>query len=208
MSNFFSNKFNAVKNSYFSLNSFGFKPGGINPFLQSKIYKSFCISKLLYGLEIMFVNKKTIYSMNLQQNNIVRYMTGLSKKCHISDVLIILKLLNIDQLNTYMKLIFVKNLKNNVMCNYIFNYLLNNQLLIKSNSLSFINDIKRICILLNLDINNIQNNIISILNNYKKKIFDYEENLIYDLIKTCLENNYDFCMREQLNFIQYTGKLC
>ena len=64
MSSFFSYKFSSVKNSFFSLNSFCFKLGGINPFLQSKIYKSFCISKLLYGLEIMFVYKKTINSMN------------------------------------------------------------------------------------------------------------------------------------------------
>jgi hypothetical protein len=58
MSDFFINKFISVKNSYFSLNAFGFKPGGVNPFLQANVYKSFCISRLLYGFEIMFVNKK------------------------------------------------------------------------------------------------------------------------------------------------------
>jgi hypothetical protein len=44
-SDFFIGKFLTVFNAFFSLNSFGFKQGGINPFLQSFIYKSFCISQ-------------------------------------------------------------------------------------------------------------------------------------------------------------------
>ena len=84
-SNFFINKFQSVSNSYFSLNSFGFKPGGINPFFQSFVYKSFCISRLLYGLEIFSLNKTTINRMNVCQNNIIRFITGLSKNCHVSN---------------------------------------------------------------------------------------------------------------------------
>ena len=38
MSNFFIEKFNNVKKSYFSLNAFGFKPGGVSPFIQAYIY--------------------------------------------------------------------------------------------------------------------------------------------------------------------------
>ncbi len=87
MPEFFFNKFNSVKNSYYSLNACGFKPGGVNPFLQAFVYKSFCISRLLYGFEIMTINKKTLKHLNIQQNNIVRYMTGLNKNSHISSVL-------------------------------------------------------------------------------------------------------------------------
>ena len=57
LSNFF-NKFSSVSKSFYSLNYFGLKPGGINPFSQSFIYKSFRLSRLLYGLEIFSVNKK------------------------------------------------------------------------------------------------------------------------------------------------------
>ena len=35
MSSFFINKFNSVSKAYYSLNGFGFYPGGVNPFLQS-----------------------------------------------------------------------------------------------------------------------------------------------------------------------------
>ena len=51
-------------------------------------------------------------------------MTGISKHCHISEVLEILKIFKIEDLNVYMKLIFVKNLKNSEICNDIFNFLL------------------------------------------------------------------------------------
>ena len=79
MSEFFKDKFQSVKNSFFSLNSFGFKSNGVSPFLKSFVYKSFCISRILYGFEIMTINKKTLKSLNIEQNNIYRYITGLSR---------------------------------------------------------------------------------------------------------------------------------
>ena len=63
-------KFQSVCNSFFTLNSFGFRPGGINPHLQAFVYKSFCLSRLLYGFEILSVNKKTLNKLNVNQNNI------------------------------------------------------------------------------------------------------------------------------------------
>jgi hypothetical protein len=63
--------------------------------------------------------------MNVNQNNIIRFMTGLSKNSHISNTRRILKLLSINELNDYMKLIFIKNLKYSKICNDIHNYLLN-----------------------------------------------------------------------------------
>ena len=98
MSSFFIKKFQNVKNSFFSLNSFGFKQGGVNPFLQIFVYKSYCISRLLYGLEIINLNKKTLNILNIGQNDIVRYITGLSRNSHISNTLKILKLFNINDL--------------------------------------------------------------------------------------------------------------
>ena len=92
--------------------------------LQAQIYKSFCISRLLYGFEIMFVNKKTLKYLNIQQKNFFRDMTCLSKNSHISGVLKIWKLFKIEELYLYMKLIYIKNLKNNIICKNIFDYLL------------------------------------------------------------------------------------
>ena len=59
---------------------------------------SFYLSRILYGMKIMNLNKKTIQTMNLSQNCIIRYFTGLSRNSHISNVLKILKIFNIKDL--------------------------------------------------------------------------------------------------------------
>ena len=97
----------------------------------------------------MHINKKTINILNLTQNSIVRYMTGLSKNSHISNVLKILKIFSIHELYLYMKLIFVKNLKNNIICNKIFGYLLLAKYKDKSTTKSFIKDFKNVCVYIN-----------------------------------------------------------
>ena len=205
MSNFFLNKFNSVSKSFFSLNAFGFKPAGINPYLQSFIYKSFCISRLLYGLEIMTLNKKILSNLNIRQNNIIRYMTGLSKNSHISNTRMILKILSINELYIYMKLIFVKNLKNNSICQRIFNNLLNVKH--KDNTKSFIKEFKDICNILELNYTDVINNINEVTKNYKEKCLQFEVNTETDLIIECLNNHHDVNMIYQLNLITYAGPL-
>ena len=67
---------------------------------------------LLNGLKVICLNKKTIKSMNMSQNNIItRYKTDLSKNINVVNTRNILKIMNIDDLCQYTKLIFVKNLK-------------------------------------------------------------------------------------------------
>jgi glutaredoxin-related protein len=63
--------------------------------------------------------------MNVSQNSIIIYMTGLSRKSHVSNTRKILKIMSINDLYKYMKLNFVKNLKNTNICNEIFKHLLN-----------------------------------------------------------------------------------
>ena len=52
------------------------KAGGLMPYTQAFIYKVFCLSKFLYGLEIMSLNKKTIKLLNMEQNTLIRYIIG------------------------------------------------------------------------------------------------------------------------------------
>ena len=204
-SNFFINKFQSVSNSYFSLNSFGFKPGGINPFLQSFVYKSFCISRLLYGLEIFFINKTTINRMNLCQNNIIRFITGLSKNSHVSNTRNILKIMNIQDLYKYMKLIFIKNVKNNSISNGIFRHILSSNF--KNNTKSFIKDFVLICDELNLNKQYVVDNIDVVSKDFKEKCLEYDLDIEHELIITCLNNNHDHNMINQLNLVTYAGPL-
>ena len=204
-SNFFIKKFQCVTNSYFALNSFGFKPGGINPFLQSFIYKSFCLSRLLYGFEIMTLNKKTLTTLNISQNNIIRYMTGLSKNSHISTTRKILKILSIEDLYFYMKLIFIKNLNNNKICKDIFNYLMVNNK--RNNTLSFIKDFNIISNRLKLNNTDIVNNINDIIKKFKEDCLMFQQDTESELIIICLNNNHDYNMITQLNLVTYAGPL-
>jgi hypothetical protein len=202
-SNFFLNKFQSVSKSFFTLTAFGFRPGGINPHLQSFVYKSFCLSRLLYGFEILTVNKSTINKMNVNQNSIIRYMTGLSKKSHISNTRKVLRILSINELNDYMKLIFVKNLKNSKICSEIFNHLINNNY--KKNTKSFIKEVDSICSRLEIDKFNLTKDIQYIINNFKEKHLFVDKNIENELIVTCLSNNHDYRMIEQLNLVTYSG---
>jgi hypothetical protein len=116
----------------------------------------------------MTIVKKTLKSLNISHNDLIRYMTGLSRNSHISNTLKILKLFNISELYISVKLIFVKNLKSNFICTSIFNYLLfENQ---KSSSFSFMKEFKIICAQLNLDVTYA---FVTILVNYKKNTLQY-----------------------------------
>jgi hypothetical protein len=52
-------RFNQVKKSFFSLNSFGMKPVGVNPFIETFLYNTYCLPKLTYGMGLYNINKQT-----------------------------------------------------------------------------------------------------------------------------------------------------
>jgi hypothetical protein len=95
-------------------------------------------------------------------------MTGLNQNCHISNVIKILKLFNIHELYHYMKLIFVKNLKNNLICKTIFDYLLIAPYRNKSTTKSFIKDFKCVCTSINLTEEYVSSNIHQVIIDLKK----------------------------------------
>jgi site-specific recombinase XerD len=79
--------------------------------------------------------------MNMSQNNtITRYKTDLSKNINVVNARNILKIMNIDDLCKYTKLIFEKNLKNKIIfvTFKIFNHMFKTNF--KNNANSFIKD--------------------------------------------------------------------
>lgn len=141
--------------------------------------------------------------MNISQNNLIRYMTGLSRNSHISNTRKILKILSIDELFKYMKLVFIKNLTNNTLCLRIFNSLLLTKY--NNNSISFIKYFKDICRDLSLDVNYVFNNINALINIFKEDCLSVEENTETELKRLCLKNNQDYKMIDQLNLVTYVG---
>lgn len=80
------NKFTTVSKCYYSLNKFGISPNGIAPHAKSFLYKNFCLSKATYSLGLTNLTKSTINTLNVLQNNMIRYTLGLEYKCHINNV--------------------------------------------------------------------------------------------------------------------------
>jgi hypothetical protein len=192
--------FKIVKNSFFSLYTLGMRPNGLNPFVQSFIYKTFCLSKFLYGLEVTSLNKTTLKNLNVEQNMLIRYAIGLHKNCHMSDLLVILKIFNIQELYTLYKLIFIKNVKNNKICNTIFEYLCKNFKKYSNQSPSLAKDLKNLTSFFNVDISFLTNNIHIIISKFKADTFAYDkDNEVFLFLNDCLNNINTNNYRKQLN---------
>ena len=106
-----------------------------------------------------------------------------------------------------MKLIFVKNLKNNIICNKIFGYLLLAKYKDKSTTKSFIKDFKNVCVYINQNEEFVINNINEVINGFKDNSRIYEINPDTEIIKQCLENNQDINMINKLNSVTYAGRI-
>ena len=132
-------------------------------------------------------------------------MTGLSKSSHVSNTRKILRILSIHELNDYIKLIFIKNLKNSRICSKIFSYLINNNY--SSNTKSIIKEIDSLCSRLDINKFSLLDDIQSIIKSYKKNCLYVDINIENELIKSCLNYNQDRDrnMINQLNLITYSG---
>ena len=138
----------------------------------------------------MSVNKTTISKINVNQNIIIKSMLGISKFCHTSELLRVLRLFDINSLVTFMKLNFIKNLKNNYLSYKIFSTLLNNIDQMNPKSKSFISDYRNICCNLRIDSVFLLNNINKIIIDFKNNYFNAESDEInFMLIKSALQND-------------------
>ncbi len=124
---FLINSFSKVRKSFFSLNKFGMRPNGLNPFLQAFIFNTFCLSKLTYAIEIMSIDKKTLNCMNVMQNNLLRYLLQLNKHNHLSSIQQALKIFNFKQLYYKYKLGFRKQLESYSLSKDIFEFIMNQE---------------------------------------------------------------------------------
>ena len=205
-SKFILDKFKSVRNSFFSLNSCGLKPYGIDPKLQAFIYRTFCLSRLVYGLEFMHINQTTLNILDSYQNILIKYMLGISKYAHVTDVIRVLRLFRINELYFFSKLSFIKNLKKNYMCTHIFNNLIINIGHYGKNSKSFIRDINTISLSCGSNIIYIYDNIETVIFNYKNDLRQIDEDDFRLIsVKNYIENINSKGVRDALHYtINYT----
>ena len=100
-------KFKKVQKLVFSLSFLGLKPLDLNPNLQAFIYKTYCFSTFVYGLETTTINKKTRDYINVLQNNLIRQMIGLNKFCHISKKRKAIQIYDFESIYLLSKLSFI-----------------------------------------------------------------------------------------------------
>ena len=183
--------FSKVKKTFFSLYKFGMRKDGLNPYLQAFIYKTFCVSKITYALELMTIDKKTLNDINLNQNFLIRFMVGISKYSHISEVRSILKIQDFHHLYLSYKVNFMKQLNNNTLTRKIFEYL-NQRTDLDKKSLSYSHEIKSIFRSYNTEfkMQNDKEIKIKFEDSFdNKKIEDVKK----EIIKDCLDNiNLDY----------------
>ena len=112
--------------------------------------------------------------------------------------------LTLNELNDYMKLIFVKNLKNSKICTEIFNHLINNDY--KKNSKSFIKEIGAIFNRLDINKFNLITDIQFTIDKFKDDNLYAEQSTEKELIINCLNNNHDYKMINQLILVTYSSQ--
>jgi hypothetical protein len=74
----------------------------------------------------------------------------------------------------------------------------------KKNTKSFVKEVDSICSRLEIDKFNLSKDIQYIINNFKEKHLFVDKNIENELIVTCLSNNHDYRMIEQLNLVTYS----
>jgi hypothetical protein len=89
----------------------------------SEIYKTFCQSILLYGLEIFNFSNGTINELNIRQNILIKLSIGLAKFVKTTPLSSPLRIKSIKHLVYQHKLCFVRQLYNVNFTRSIFKYL-------------------------------------------------------------------------------------
>ena len=146
-------KFNRVERSLYSLYSLGCRPDGFHPLLSVDIYKKFCQSLFYYGLEVSYLNKTQLQSLNTRQNVLLRRLLGLSKFSSISPIYDALNVMKIEHVYSQHKILFMQQVQQNDVTCELFYSLFNYDETHKLGNDSFITAIKLVSNYLEIELN-------------------------------------------------------
>ena len=68
----------STERAFYSLRNVGCHSNGLHPKSVAFVYKQFCQAILKYGLELLYLNSKTIHQLNVRQNVLIKNVLGLS----------------------------------------------------------------------------------------------------------------------------------
>lgn len=115
VNSFCENNFRKVEKAFYCLKRTGLHAEFIDPTCLGFIYKQFCQSISLYGLEVLYVNKTTLKQFDTRQGILIKSALNLSK---FSRTKPLMDALNIDSFNFLyfkFKVLFYDQIKNNYL---------------------------------------------------------------------------------------------
>jgi hypothetical protein len=175
----------------YTLRSRGLQKNGVCPKARSYIFKQFCRSSAVFDLESFTLNKKTLETMNVMQNNCIRYFMGIFRPCHIRVVAEALKIESIEYLYYLKKLKFIESIQNNVFTRSIFESRLSVKEQVNSKSFSFNRDVVNLELYLEKSIDEVKVNACSLVSDLKKRMTDLVPGIL-DSVRTCLDEFDDY----------------
>ena len=127
------------------MHSLGCNSNGLNFFTISSIYKKFSQSIFYYGLETNYIRKECIKKLNIRQNILIKNTLGLSRYCKTTPLLFSLKIKSILQLYEEYKILFLKQINQNILTKNIYSFLVAKYEIVNPPRESYFNILKKIC---------------------------------------------------------------
>jgi hypothetical protein len=80
-------KFAKAERAFYSLRGIGCVRGMLPPKTMAFIYRQYCQSICRYGLESIYVDKKTLETINVRQSNLLKYAVGIGSRSRTTSLL-------------------------------------------------------------------------------------------------------------------------
>ena len=119
----FNDKFSRVERAFYSLRGVGCTAGMLPPKTLAFIYRQFCQSICLYGMECLYLDDRFLGGLNVRQNLLLKHSVGLDSRCRTKPLMQCLNVDQIAQLYHKHKLFGIKQFLNNHLSGSVFRWL-------------------------------------------------------------------------------------
>ena len=121
--NYWEDKYRSVEKAFFSLRSIGLHKLYMNPLCLGFMYKQFCQSIFVYGLEVVPISRQLRKQLDTRQAILLKRALDLSKYSRSRPLLNALKIQSVTELYFKFKALFFKQIKNNGLARTLYDSL-------------------------------------------------------------------------------------
>ena len=144
-------KFRKVERAFFAIRKIGLHAGLIHPLALGYIYRQYCQSIFLYGLELLPISKGTLHSFDSRQCLLLKLGLGLSKYSRNTALIESLEIRSISEQYYLHKLLFRNQINTNSLARAVFDRLIETSYPSNRDMTSFLNQLKYVNRLLEID---------------------------------------------------------